>query len=127
MKKFLKHYRLPVYLSILIVIFICFFIIYHFVSSVAINRDREIEIGNEIIFELHSYFLDNGKFPDDIYIIENIYKKVFSLNDVDLMTTRPFYRSLGDEFILEYIYGFDPPYLFYYSKNGVWEYGFPPY
>ena len=129
------------YKIIILIIFLIIscFIIYN-ILPIEIKYYYEIKIGNKIVNELNNYYSINNTYPigfdltkensneHDWKTNEEIYRKAFLGYDkiFDGMTQRPFYERLGDEYLLVYIYSFDPPYLFFYSKTNKWEYSVPP-
>ena len=117
-------------LLVFILILITIHFIYVFFVPFQIKMYREIEIGNKIIIEINNYFSENEKYPEDNdwKTIEYIYRSTFLNSEIEFNeSTQPYFKRINNEFILQYIYGFDPPYLFYFSKTNEWEYGYPPY
>jgi len=117
----------------LFLLFIIIFFIYKYLPF-NIKYAELIKKGNNIINELEIYYSLNNEYPngydifkenhnlneDDILIIEEIYSKSLINYNYNLMTTKPFYYRRGDNYILLYTFGFDPPELYYFSGTREW-------
>ncbi|MDR0320524.1 MAG: hypothetical protein LBI28_03405 [Treponema sp.] len=113
------------YLLLLVLIIICFFIVYN-VLPIKIKYYDLINNGNKIVAELEIYYELNKKYPEefDWEAIETIYRKTFFGDNKEFNeTTQPWYNKNNDDYVLHYFSSFDGPYLFYSSKNKKWDYG----
>ena len=116
--------------NIFIILFLLFvmYIILIIFLPIQIKYFSEIKRGNKIIKELENYYYINKKYPEenDWRTIENIYRNTFLKNNIEFngMTIQPYYFRIHNDYVLEYIMGFDPPYLYYYSKIKEWRYGY---
>jgi hypothetical protein len=79
----------------------------------------------KVVKELDNYFNINGEYPDEksYDIIEKLYRNSFLKDDIAFdESTEPYYYNVGNEYILIYHFGFDPPDLFYNSKTKEWKF-----
>lgn len=83
----------------------------------------EINYGNSLVKNIEQYKIENKKLPEE-GDWETIKELNFDFNE--LGTTSPEYVLINEnEFELVFVEGFDPPYLFYNSKEEKWKYDFP--
>jgi hypothetical protein len=108
-----------------LIIFIMAIVVYNSLPF-QIKYFNKIITGTKIIEELDNYYVLNGKYPNenDFRIIEKIYRKSFLKNNIEFdISIQPYYYNKGSEYILAFIFGFDGPDLFYYSRTKEWKYG----
>ena len=91
--------------------------------SIKYKYRSEIKRANVYIENLKNYQKKNGVMPN-----ENDWKTLDILNPIKPFNeSKPQYDKVGKkDFILTFVQGFDPPYLFYDSRTNIWKYDFPP-
>jgi len=85
-----------------------------------IKYRSEIKFGNQLIEKIENFRKQNDSIPQttDYVILQSF---GFKLDEGFL----PFYQKINStDYILTYCWGFDPPWLYYYSKTQKWDYGF---
>ena len=80
----------------------------------------EIKFGNQLIEKIENFREQNDSIPQTTdYVVLRSFG--FELNESFL----PQYQKINTtDYILIYCWGFDPPWLYYYSKTKKWNYGF---
>lgn len=104
------------FFAILLIGVICYYVPFE------IQYRKEIRLGNQLIEQIENFRLQNDSIPE-----ENDYKSLKSLGfDLEYGLAAMYTKLNKTDYIIAYYWGFDPPYLFYYSKTKKWEYGVVP-
>lgn len=94
-------------------------IIYHHLPF-QIKYKSEIKFGNKLIEKIETFRLQNDSIPHS-----NDWEILHSFGFEHTESFLPIYEKINkSDYLLLYCWGFDPPWLFYYSKTKKWEYGF---
>ena len=85
-----------------------------------IKYRSKIKFGNQLVERIENFRIQNGSIPKttDYEILQ-----LFGFeNDESFL---PIYQKINaTDYKLIYCWGFDPPWLYYYSKTKKWDYGF---
>ena len=85
-----------------------------------IKYRSEIKFGNKLIEKIEEFRMQNNSIPrtTDYEVLQSF---GFEHNEVFL----PIYQKINTtDYMLIYSWGFDPPWLYYFSKTKKWNYGF---
>lgn len=109
--------------SLIVILFLL--VIIYFNLPIEVTRKSDIERGNLLITNILNYKKNHGKLPEC-----NNYQllKSIGFTDKELQNAYPEYYPTSDStFQLIFVLGFDPPYLFWDSKEKEWKEDFPDY
>ena len=105
-------------LSIILILILSGVICYHLPFE--IRYRSAINFGNELIVNIENYRKENNSIPET-----NDDKILETLGFESEMSFLPQYHKINTtDYMLLYCWGFDPPWLYYYSKTKEWDYGF---
>lgn len=108
-----------VIILISIILFIFLFGIIYFHLPFKIKYRTEIKFGNQLVEKIEIFRLKNDSIP-----LTEDRKILHSLGFENTENFLPIYQKINaKDYLLVYCWGFDPPWLFYYSKTKKWEYG----
>jgi hypothetical protein len=116
---------IKMFILIVFIVFIFGLVIFQLLP-IQLKYYSKINRGTKIIEELDIYYKINGLYPHESnwLTIENIYRKSFLKDNEEFNeATQPYYSNKNNEYTLHYVFGFDPPYLFYSSITKKWRYG----
>lgn len=85
---------------------------------IEVTRQSEIQLGNKLIENIHSYKIENNKLPDndDVQTLEHLGFEIAEAG------TKPSYIcNQNGEYEIVFLKGFDGPYLMWNSKEQEWK------